>query len=152
MNRLLIVYHSKNGTTGDMAGAVYRGTQHPDISVDVRLKLARGAGVDDLLWCNTVIFGTPENFGYMSGAMKDFFDRTYYPLEGKIEGMPYGVFISAGNDGSGALSSLQRIVKGFPLRQVHEPVIWRGRLTPEALANCEELGMYMAAGTEAGVF
>lgn len=152
MKRLLIVYHTKNGTTGNMAQAVYRGAMHPDVSVDVRFRLARQAGADDLLWCDGVIFGTPENFGYMSGAMKDFFDRTYYPLEGKIEGLPYGVFISAGNDGRGALSSLERIVKGYPLKQAHEPVICRGGLDDASLQACEELGMYMAAGVEAGLF
>ena len=152
MNRLLIVYHTKNGTTGDMAQAVWRGASHPDIAVEVRMLLARQAGVDDLLWCDGVIFGTPENFGYMSGALKDFFDRTYYPLEGKIEGLPYGVFISAGNDGRGALASLQKIVKGYPMKPVHDPVICRGKLTSDGLLECEELGMYMAAGVEAGLF
>lgn len=152
MNRLLIVYHTKNGSTAEMAQAVYRGARHPDIAAEVKLVLAREAGADDLLWCDAAVFGTPENFGYMSGAMKDFFDRTYYPLEGKIEGLPYAVFISAGNDGRGALSSLQRIVRGFPMKQVHEPVICRGALTGAALRQCEELGMYMAAGVEAGVF
>lgn len=152
MNRLLIVYHTKNGTTGDMAQAVYRGATHPDVDVDVMSCLAQRAGVDELLWCDCVIFGTPENFGYMSGAMKDFFDRTYYPLEGKIEGLPYAVFISAGNDGRGALSSLQRIVKGYGLKQVHEPVICRGGLNQESLDACEALGMYAAAGVETGIF
>ena len=118
----------------------------------MELKLAREAGVDDLLGCNGVVFGTPENFGYMSGAMKDFFDRTYYPLEGKIEGLPYSVFISAGNDGRGALAGLERIVRGYPLKQVQEPVICRGNLDGDVIRRCEELGMYMAAGIESGVF
>lgn len=152
MNKLLIVYHSKNGSTARLARAVLEGATHPDIEVEVRMKLAYEAGVDDLLWCHAVILGTPENFGYMSGAMKDFFDRTYYPLEGKIEGLPYAVFISAGNDGSGALTSIQRIVKGYPFKEVHEPVIVKGAVTDEALEQCNELGMYMAAGAEASLF
>lgn len=152
MNKLLIVYHSKNGSTAQMAKAVHHGACHPDIEVEVRLRLAREAGVDDVLWCDAIILGTPENFGYMSGALKDFFDRTYYPLEGKVEGLPYGVFISAGNDGQGALKSIERIVKGYPFKQVHEPLVLPGDLTPEALSQCEELGMYMAAGTESGLF
>jgi len=152
LKKLLVVYHSKNGSTGAMAEAVCRGACNPDIDVDVRLVPAREAGVDDLLWCDAVIFGTPENFGYMSGALKDFFDRTYYPLEGRIEGLPYAVFICAGNDGRGALNSIQRIVSGYPMKEVHEPLVCRGGLTDEILANCEELGMYVAAGIEAGVF
>lgn len=152
MKKLLIVYHSKNGSTADMARAVHRGACHPDLEVEVRIRQAREAGVDDLLWCDAVIFGTPENFGYMSGAMKDFFDRTYYPLEGRIEGLAYAVFICAGNDGRGALTSLQRIVKGLPLKQVHEPLICRGTVSPETLGQCEDLGKFVAAGIEAGVF
>lgn len=152
MNKLLIVYHSKNGNTARLARAVLEGATHPDIEVDVRMKRAHEAGVDDLLWCDAVILGTPENFGYMSGAMKDFFDRTYYPLEGRIEGLPYAVFISAGNDGSGALTSIQRIVKGYPFKEVHEPVIVKGDVTREALEQCNELGMFMAAGAEANLF
>lgn len=152
MKRLLLVYHSKNGSTGRMAQAVLAGASHPDIDVDVRARLAREAGADDLLWCDVVVLGTPENFGYMSGALKDFFDRTYYPLEGRVEGLPYAVFISAGNDGSGALRSIQRIVKGFPFKEVHDPVICRGEITREALDACEELGMYLAAGVESGLF
>jgi len=152
MGKLLVVYHSKNGHTSAMAAAVLRGANHPDIEVDVRSRLAREANVDDVLWCDALILGTPENFGYMSGGMKDFFDRTYYPLEGKVEGLPYAVFISAGNDGTGALTAIQRIVKGYPFKQVHEPLIHRGELTGDVLGQCEELGMYMAAGAEASLF
>jgi multimeric flavodoxin WrbA len=75
MKHLLIVYHSKDGSTGKMARAVHQGASHPDIEIDVRMLLAAEAGVDDLLWADGIIFGTPENFGYMSGALKDFFDR-----------------------------------------------------------------------------
>lgn len=135
-----------------MAQSVLAGARHQDIVVDLRFKLCREAGVDDLLWCDGIILGTPENFGYMSGGMKDFFDRTYYPAEGKVEGLPYAVFISAGNDGQGALRSIERIVKGFPFKQVHEPVIGKGELDEAKLRECEELGMFMAAGVEAGLF
>ncbi len=152
MPALLIVYHSKEGSTARMAAEVLRGASHPDIEVDIRFKLAREADVDDLLWCDGLILGTPENFGYMSGAMKDFFDRTFYPAEGKVQGLPYALFVSAGNDGQGAISSVQRIVKGFPFREVHEPVVARGELTPPMLEACYELGMYMAAGVESGIF
>ncbi len=152
MKHLLIVYHSKNGSTATMAHAVLQGASHPDIAIDKRFKLAREAGVDDLLWADAVIFGTPENFGYMSGALKDFFDRTYYPAEGKVEGLPYALFVSAGNDGQGAVTSVQRIVRGFPFKEVQPPLIVKGDITPGDLARCEELGMYMAAGTEASLF
>jgi len=152
MKHLLIVYHSKEGSTGKMAKAVYAGANHPDVDVKVRMLLAADAGVDDLLWADGLLLGTPENFGYMSGALKDFFDRTYYPTEGKLQGLPYSIFISAGNDGTGALSSIRRICTGYAFKEVQEPVIKTGELDDECLEACEALGTYLAAGIESSIF
>jgi multimeric flavodoxin WrbA len=152
MKHLLIVYHSQTGNTASMAEAVKNGAESPDIAVEVRFRRAKNAGVDDLLWCDGLLIGTPENFGYMSGAVKDFLDRTYYPLEGKIQALPYGIFISAGNDGSGALSSIRRIGNGYPFKEVMDPIIARGEVTRTDLVKCQEMGMTMAAGIEAGIF
>ncbi|MFU8815143.1 MAG: flavodoxin family protein [Pseudomonadales bacterium] len=153
MKHLLIVYHTKTGNTGRLAEAVRRGaTAEAADGVSVRARTARDAGPDDLLWADGVLLGTPENFGYMSGAMKDFFDRTFYEVEGKLQPLPCAVFISAGNDGTGALTSIRRIVKGYPLQEVQEPVIVRGTVTAADLTRCEELGMALAVGLEAGIF
>ncbi|MGB5626101.1 MAG: NAD(P)H-dependent oxidoreductase, partial [Woeseiaceae bacterium] len=106
---LLIVYHSQSGTTSRMAEAVIRGATHVDVDgVEVRVKTALDADADDMLWADGFILGTPENFGYMSGAMKYFLDRIYYPCEGKISGRPWALFVRAGNDGTGAISSIRR--------------------------------------------
>ena len=129
------------------------GANHPDVDdVDVRVRTALEADADDLLWCDGFLLGTPENFGYMSGAMKFFLDRVYYPCEGKIDGKPYAMFIRAGNDGSGAMSSLRRILTGLSVREVQEPVLIVGDFDESRLAECEELGLTLAAGLEAGVF
>lgn len=134
-----------------MANAVFRGAASEEIDgVEVRLLGAFDAGVDDLLWANALILGTPENFGYMSGGMKDFLDRTFYPCEGKLEGMPYAIFISAGNDGTGAVNAIQRIANGYAFRQVQEPLIVKGEVSDEDFERCEELGMAIAAGLEIG--
>lgn len=136
-----------------MALAVEEGATHQDISdVEVRVGLALESGVDDLLWADGLILGTPENFGYMSGGMKDFLDRTFYPCEDKLEGMPFAMFISAGNDGTGAVNSIRRIANGFAFREVQEPVIVKGELTPEHLEACKTLGMSMSAGLELGMY
>ena len=153
MKHLLIVYHSQSGKTATMAHAVRRGALHPDIeAVDVRMCMAADAGPSDLIWCHGVVFATPENFGYLSGAMKDFFDRTFYPCQGRVEGIPYAVVVGAGNDGTGALAAVRRIVRGFPLSEAQEPIICRGPLDDGILARCETLGATMAAGLEVGVF
>ncbi len=153
MKHLLIVYHSQTGHTQAMAEAVLHGASSEEVNgVETRMLRAGNAGPEDLLWAHALILGTPENFGYMSGAMKDFLDRTYYPCEGKVESLPYAIFISADNDGSGALGSIQRIARGYPLRVVQEPIIALGGTTDADLAACEELGMAMAAGLEMNVF
>jgi multimeric flavodoxin WrbA len=150
---LLIVYHSQSGTTSRMAEAVIRGATHEDVdSVEVRVKTALDADVDDMQWADAFILGTPENFGYMSGAMKHFLDRVYYPCEGKINGRPWALFVRAGNDGTGAISSIRRILAGLAVREVQEPVLIKGEFDEARLADCEELGLTMAAGLEAGVF
>ena len=150
---LLIVYHTQTGHTEAMARAAAHGASDPVVEgVEVRLRRAVEAGLADLLWADAAAFGTPENFGQLSGGMKDFFDRTYYPAQGRIEGLPYAVFISAGNDGRGALEGLRRIARGYPLREVREPIIVRGGLDASLLARCRELGLALAAGLEAGIY
>ncbi len=136
-----------------MADAVIRGAQHPDVEgVEVRALSALEAGADDLLWCDGFILGTPENFGYMSGAMKYFLDRVFYPCENKVSGKPWAMFVRAGNDGTGAISSIRRILTGLAVKEVQDPVLIAGDFDEARLVECDELGMTMAAGLEAGVF
>jgi len=150
---LLIVYHSQSGTTSQMAEAVIRGARSPDIAnVEVRTRAALEATADDLLWCDAFILGTPENFGYMSGAMKYFLDRSFYECVDRIDGRPYALFVRAGNDGTGAITSMRRILKGLAVKEVQDPVLIAGNFEEARLLECEELGMTMAAGLEAGVF
>ena len=153
MKRLLIVYHTQTGNTGKLAAAVQAGARDELITeVEVRFLTAAEAGPDDLLWANGLLLGTPENFGYMSGAMKDFLDRTFYPVEGRILPLPYAIFISAGNDGSGALRAIRRIAGGYPFNEVQEPLIVQGEVLEPHLEKARELGMSLAAGLEAGIY
>ena len=82
MKHLLITYHSKEGSTGRMCERVQKGARHPDIEIEVRVRLVGETMAEDMLWADGIIFGTPENFGYMSGAMKDLFDRTFLSVRG----------------------------------------------------------------------
>ena len=150
---LLIVFHTQSGTTSSMADAVIAGANSDAVDdVEVRVKSALEADADDLLWCDGFLLGTPENFGYMSGAMKYFLDRVFYPCEEQVNGKPYALFIRAGNDGTGAINSIRRILAGLSVREVQEPVLIAGEFDEARLAECEELGLTMAAGLEAGVF
>jgi len=148
---LLIVYHTGGVKTATMAEAVERGARS-EAGVNVVVKRCPDAGPQDLLAADGLILGTPENFGYMSGMMKDFLERVFYACEGKVNGRPYALFVGAGQDGSGAVSSVERIVTGLRLRRVHDPIIALKDLTKEITNNCEELGAAFAAGLALGVF
>ena len=151
MKRLLIVFHSQSGSTQKLAFAVRDGAQtEPD--VEVRCLRALEAGFESLQWCDAVIFGSPENFGFLSGGLKDFLDRTFYPALAEGLTRPYAVFISAGNDGTGAIRQLERIAKGYPLKAVAEPLIIKGEVTEEGTQSCYELGQAVAAGLDLGIF
>lgn len=153
MQRLLIVSHTPSENTRTLTDAVVRGANDPAAGqVVLSVKSPFETTPDDVIRSDGVILGTTENFGYMSGALKDFFDRIYYPCLERTESLPYALFIRAGNDGRGARSSIERIVAGLSWKQVQEPLIFRGEWDDRFIAPCEELGMTVAAGLEAGIF
>lgn len=152
MPRLLIVSHTPSANTRSLTKAVVAGASDTSIgAVEVRLVQPLKTGADEVRSADAVILGTTENFGYMSGAMKDFFDRIYYPCLEETEAMPYALFIRAGQDGQGARTSIERIVTGLNWKAVQAPLICRGEVN-EYIRPCRELGMLMAAGLENGIF
>jgi multimeric flavodoxin WrbA len=106
---------------------------------------------NDVLWADAIILGTTENFGYMSGALKDFFDRIYYPCLEKTEALPYALYIRAGLDGTGTKIAVGKITTGLCWKAVQEPIILHGEYKAEFENQCEELGMLMAASLEVGI-
>lgn len=152
MKQLLIIYHSQTGRTERMARACLRGAQLEN-AIEARLVRAKDALLEDLLGADALLFGTPENFGYMSGALKDFFDRTFRQAQGKVRPLPYAIFINCETDGTGAVRNIERICRGYGFRVVAEPIIARKEaVTSEDEARCEELGQTLAAGLELGIF
>lgn len=151
MKTLLIVWHSQTGHTQALAEAAWRGARRcPE--VNSVMKRAFDADATDLVAADGLLIGTPENFGTMSGGIKDFFDRTYYPVEGKMLGRPYAVFVAAGNDGSGAHRDIGRIATGYGWKKIHDGLIAHGEPTADHLAACAELGEMLATGLSLGVF
>jgi multimeric flavodoxin WrbA len=118
----------------------------------VRVRRAPDAEADDVRWCHAVALGTPENFGYMSGLMKDFLERVYYPCREHTAGLPYVLFVKASTDGDGAVRSVERIVTGLQWKQVQPPFVVVGDVGPDHIAHCTELGMTLAAGLDAGIY
>ena len=163
MKTLLIVFHSLTGGTRQMAEAAMRGAVAM-AEVDVRLLWAADAAPADVLAADGYIFATPENLAAIAGLMKDFFDRTYYPVLDRINGRPYAALICAGSDGQNAARQIERIATGWRLRPVADPIIvCTHAQTPETilapkligsadLARCEEIGATLAAGLAAGIY
>ncbi|MBK5913283.1 flavodoxin family protein [Rhodocyclus purpureus] len=163
MKKLLIVYHSLTGGTRQMAEAALAGAA-TEATVASTLLHASEAGADDVLSADGYLFATPENLGSMSGMLKDFFDRTYYPALERINGRPYAVMVCAGSDGTGAVRQIERIATGWRLKPVAAPLIVITRaqtpvdilreksLAADELRRCAELGEAFAAGLALSIF
>lgn len=150
---LLIVAHAPSGNTERMSKAVLEGARLVGAGqVVTRLQSAFKTTAQDVLCADGIILFTPENLGYMSGALKDFFDRVYYPVLEKKQGLPCLVVIRAGHDGTGTQRAIDSILTGLRWKQVQEPLVCRGVWQGEFIEQCHELGQAMAAGLEAGVF
>jgi multimeric flavodoxin WrbA len=162
MTQIAIIWDSMTGGSQALAGAVADGAQGG--AVDVRLLAAMDASGDDLLTADGYIFVFPENLAAISGVMKAFLDRSYYPCLGRIEGRPYALIVCAGSDGSNAMRQAERIATGWRLRKIAEGmIICTHAQMPEAilapktiaegeLAKARELGAAMAEGLAMGVF
>lgn len=151
--QLLVVAHAPSENTVRLRDAVVAGARHPDISgVAVSVRNPFETEAEHVLAADGIILGTTENLGYMSGALKDFFDRIYYPCLEEKQGLAYALYIRAGHDGTGTRRGVETIVTGLRWRAVQEPLVCRGDFQARFVEDCEMLGMAMAAGLEAGIF
>lgn len=163
MKTLLIVHHSVTGGALQMARAAAAGAAR-EADVHVRFEAAASSGPQSLLESDGYLFACPENLAAVSGLMKDFFDRCYYPVLGRIEGRPYATLICAGSDGTNAVRQIERIATGWRLRaiapalivcthaQTPEEILKPKSIGPADLSRCEESGATLAAGLALGVF
>jgi len=150
--RLLIIAHAPSPNTLRLRDAALAGARHPDLgALSVVMKPPLEAVPEDVLAAQAILLGTTENLGYMSGALKDFFDRVYYPCLEHTQGLPYALYVRAGNDGSGTIRAVRTIVTGLRWREAREPLLMRGDWREEFVGQCEELAMTIAAGLDAGV-
>ncbi len=149
---LLIVAHVPSPNTRLLAEKATAGARHPDIeAVTTLCQNPFETTPDDVLACDGIIMGTTENLGYMSGALKDFFDRIYYPCLEEKQGLPCALYIRAGRDGTGTKRAVESIVTGLKWNWVRPPLILQGEFREEFADQCEELGMLMAASLDTGI-
>ena len=150
--RLLVVAHAPSENTRILVDAVMDGAASVDApAVETLWVPPLDAGPDDVLAADAVILGTTENLGYMSGALKDFFDRTYYGVIEQKQGMPYALYVRAGLDGTGTIRGVTSIVTGLKWREVQPPVLLKGEWNPAFAESAHELGATMATALDAGV-
>ena len=150
-DKLLIVYHSKSGTVKKMAEAITRGARTESA---IKVEVANPFKITpfQVKTSRAIIIGTPENFGYMSGAIKYFYEEIYYECLESTRGLSYALFVAADNDGSGAVSSMKKIITGLGWKDIADPIICKNGVTSKELELCHELGMTIAAGLELGLY
>lgn len=144
--RLLVVSHSQTGSTAALVGAFVTGARDELIEgIEVVERDALTAGPADVLGADGIVLATPENFGYMSGALKYFFDHIYEPCREHSRGKPYALIVKARDDGQGALRSIEPIVTGLGWRAIRPPLLVIGPVDDADLGAATELGMTVAA-------
>lgn len=145
MTRLLIVHHTPSPSMREMFESVREGASNDEIEgVEVVARAALAATSLDLLAADGVLLGTPANIGYMSGALKVFFDETYYPCMEDTAGLPYGLYVHGNNDTVGAVRAVEQIAKGMGWERVRPPVAVVGGVGREERELCWELGAVVA--------
>ncbi|ABD12254.1 hypothetical protein ThrDRAFT_02617 [Frankia casuarinae] len=146
MAKLLVVHHTPSPTMQEMLEAVLSGARTDEIEgVEVEVRPALSATASDALAADGYILGTPANIGYMSGALKHFFDGVYYPCLEAIVGRPYALYVHGGSDTTGAVRSVETITAGLRWKRLREPLTVVGALDAAAREACWELGATMAA-------
>jgi len=150
--RLLIVAHAPSANLKRLIDALLKGASSKEVcTVTASYIPALSASADDVISADALILCTPENLGYMSGGLKDFFDRCYYPCLDKTDALPCAVLIRAGNDGTGTKRAIGSILTGLRWKLVQPTLICRGEFNELFVEQAEELGLFMAAGLEAGI-
>lgn len=150
--RLLIVAHAPSPNTRVLRDALCEGVRHPDaVGLAWRCLSPFETHPNDVLMADGIILSTTENLGYMSGALKDFFDRVYYPVLECKQGLPYALHIRAGNDGRGTQRAVETIVTGLRWRAVQEALICRGEFREVFVEQCRELAAGFAVALASGM-
>lgn len=149
---LLIICHTPSKNTRCLANSILKGANNSELNVGATFLSPFQTDHNHVQQADAVILGTTENFGYMSGALKDFFDRIYYPCLEETQGMPYSLMVRAGLDGTGTICAVEKIIAGLKWKPIQAPLLCKGDYTVEFEKQCEELGLTIAAGLDMGIY
>jgi multimeric flavodoxin WrbA len=156
VKHLGVVHHSRAGSTVALCDAAVEAARDvsgtTSVPVELRVRGAFDAGAEDVLWADGLLLATPAHFGYMSGALKDFFERIYHPCLGRTEGLAYALIVKGDTDVDGAVASVKKIATGLNWNLVLAPVTVVGAITDGDLVRAAELGATLAAGLGEGMF
>jgi multimeric flavodoxin WrbA len=146
VSTLLIVHHTPSPATRELLEAVLAGAHDPDVEgVDVEVRPALAATLPDMLDAQGYLFGTTVNFGYMSGALKHFFDTVYYPSLDHVAGRPYGLWVHGNNDTVGAVNAVERLATGLGLAKSSDVLDVAGTVDAAVRERAYQLGGTLAA-------
>jgi multimeric flavodoxin WrbA len=153
MKKILLVAHAPSDNTRSMAQAFIRGVEKANLEeIEINWIPPLQACAEDVLLSDAIILGTTENLGYMSGALKDFFDRIYYPCLERKQGLPFCYYIRAGHDGTGTSRAIQNICSGLQWKQIQPELICKGVWQKDFLLECTKLGENIACGLDFGIY
>jgi hypothetical protein len=153
MKRLLFVVHAPSANTRTLRDAAVSAIEGLALGgIELSVRAAPEATAEEVNACHGLLIGTTENFGYMAGLTKDFFERIYYPCLESKQGLPIALYIRAGEDGRGTRESIGRITTGLRWKYVSDPLILRGRYQPDFEDRVAELAATLAAGLDADIF
>lgn len=153
MTKLLFVSHCPSENTRILRDSAVDGICTMGlVNFELRTQAPELTTATDIEWCNGIVLGTTENFGYMAGLTKDFFERIYYPCLELTQGLPIGLYIRAGEDGTGTKTSIERILAGLRWKLVADPLILKGNWDEKFPDQVSELAMTIAAGLDAGIY
>ena len=150
--KIVFVSHSPSKNTQILSNTVLDVIKYNKLKLKVEIYSPLEITSNDVLKANGIIIGTIENFGYMAGATKDFFDRSYYPLLNKSEGLPIVIWVRAGHDGTGTVKQLTSIITGLKWRLVQEILVCKGEWNDSFVEECVELCLGFAIGIESNIF
>jgi len=153
MKKILIVAHAPSNNTQLMLNSLLAGIERNDLpNITYKYLNPLQAQPSDVLTCDAIILGTTENLGYMSGALKDFFDRIYYPCLDAKQGLPFCYYIRAGHDGTGTKIAIDNICNGLKWKKIQAEIICRGQWRDDFLDECRNIGENIACGLDFGIY